>query len=222
MVIHEEKKTLKLYSHPRSGTHWTVALLAQVFEGGVTLGSVRTGHWSERLTEMVPNTPIRGRHPFYHDGLKEPRLYLYRDGRDVVLSMWRTKIFQPKTVRGFTFSEFLRWKLDWRRTPGCRAKPQQTITDHWRSHLDSWAKAPNTYFVCYEQLLQDTEAELARIGEFVGLPVLEYREPGGMGPAPSGDYRVCKWSVIFTEEDLDYFFKIVPHDFWGLWEKESV
>lgn len=77
-----------------------------------------------------------------------PRLYLYRDGRDVALPLWRTKGFQPAEWHGLSFAEFLRTPLDWWETPGQPARgPRVTIAEHWRLHLDSWYNAPDTLFI---------------------------------------------------------------------------
>ena len=208
---------MKLYAHPRSGSNWALALLAQAFEGRVVLAPATTGHWSDRSVVMAPRSSIRGGHAFYRAGLPGPRVYLYRDGRDVAVSLWRTKAFQPVGLRGVDFATFLRTPLDWKATPGRRCKPRWTIAEHWRRHLDSWL-ASDACFVRYERLLADPDAELARAAELLRLPLSECPTADeGVGPYPSGDYRVAKWRDVFTDADLAHFFSSVPCDHWGLY-----
>ena len=222
MATNKPNGTPKLYSHPRSGTNWLLALLEQAFRGCVKYAPVVTGHWSQRVE--VPSSPqsrdFWGGHQFCRNARKRPRIYLYRDGRDVALSLWRTKAFQHETMRRLSFSEFLRTPLDWLETPGLKAVPRWTIIEHWRRHLDSWQGAPDTLFVRYEDLLNDAPSELALIAEFAGielLPVVQLRDAAG--PFSSGDHRAAKWRGVFTEDELDYFFTVVPSDYWGLWNE---
>ena len=219
MDTSKRKGSPKLYSHPRSGTNWLLSLLEQAFFGSAKLVKAVTGHWSRRVTVMAPDKRLRGGHQFYRDGLPGKRVYLYRDGRDVALSLWRTTAFQHKSWANLSFSQFLQRPLDWRATPGTRASGRLTIAGHWKRHLDSWRNAPGVCFVSYEKLLLHTESEIARIAAFVGCEPLPLSvAASGVGPFPSGTYRVSKWQAEFEQRDLDYFFEIVPRDHWGLWD----
>ena len=216
-------RILKVYSHPRSGANWLLALLGQAFYGDMGLVFTFTGHWSERVPVEAPDRKMRGGHDFYRAGLRGPRVYLYRDGRDVALSLWRTKAFQRASWHDLSFSEFLRRPLDWHGSPSVRANNGLTIAEHWWDHLNSWQDAPGTCFVSYERLLLHTEAEIARIATFVGREPL----PGpwtaeSVGPYPSGDYRVAKWREAFSGTDVAYFFSKVPDNHWGLWWGDDV
>jgi len=218
----KHKRTPKLYSHPRSGTNWLLALLEQAYWGCVKYAPAETGHWSQRVE--VPAAPqstqFWGGHQFCQNARGGKRIYLYRDGRDVALSLWRTKAFQHKSWRRLSFSEFLRRPLDWLRTPGRKTDQHWTIAEHWRRHLDSWHKAPGTLFVRYEDLLNDAPTELARIADFVDIELLlGVPLRGGAGPFPSSDYRAAKWRTVFTKAELDYFFTVVPPNHWGLWNE---
>lgn len=194
-----------------------LSLLERTFYGNIGMASAITGHWSEPVTVLAPPLRLHGGHQFYHAGLLGPRVYLYRDGRDVALSLWRTKAFQHQGARDLGFSEFLRAPLDWHATPRRRAKPYLTIVEHWLAHVNSWDDAP-AYFLRYENLLTDRAAEITRLGKFLGLePDMEALDVEPVGPFPSGDHRVSKWRDGFNSDDLDYFHQIVPADHWGLW-----
>jgi bile-salt sulfotransferase len=212
------KGGVKLYSHPRSGTNYCATLLEEVFYGRRSVAVQPTGHWSDRYECEMPSPALWGAHPFFRNDLPKPRIYLYRDGRDLALSMWRSKEFQHPDWRSLTFSEFIRKPLDWYVTPGHRASPQMNIVEHWLRHLDSWRNAPETYFLSYEALLTDPEKELSQIGRWLDRPVdVAGVYVGPVGPAPGHDHRVSKWKATFSDEDLEFFFTIVPDDHWGLW-----
>ena len=203
---------MKLYSHPRSGTNWTLALLEQAFYGTQTHAVRVTGHYTARWKVQTTGIHLWGNHCHFNATMPGPRLYLYRDGRDVALSLWRTKGFQPAEWHGLSFAEFLRTPLDWWETPGQPARgPRVTMAEHWRLHLDSWYNAPDTLFIRYADLLRDPARELACVAEFAALPLRDDSvTTGDYGPQPSGDYRAAKWREVFTAEDLDYFHSIVP------------
>ena len=210
---------MKLYSHPRSGTHWTLALLEQAFYGTQTSTTRPTGHYSARWAVTTIGMQLWGSHCIYNARLPGPRLYLYRDGRDVALSLWRTKGFQPREWHSLSFSAFLRMPLDWTETPGRPARgPRLTIAAHWQQHLATWQHAPETLCLSYAALLRDPAAELARVAAFTGCSLRSASlAQGDYGPDASGDYRADKWRAAFSADDLDYFHSIVPRDHWGLY-----
>lgn len=220
MDIDSRRRILRVYSYPRSGTNWLLALLSQAFYGRVSLVETVTGHWSERVPIIAPDRLLRGGHISYRQAFRGPYVYLFRDGRDVALSLWRTKIFQHASWHDMSFAEFLQRPLDWHESPREQAKDvTRTVAEHWMRHLESWQDVPHACFVRYEDLLLHTESEVARIAAFVGRrPLPAGDDIKGIGPSPSGDYRTQKWKDVFTQEDLDYFFSIVPEDFWGLWK----
>jgi len=41
------------------------------------------------------------------------------------------------------------------------------------------------------------------------------------GPFPAREFRTGKWRQAFTDEDLDYFFGIVPRDCWALYDRQG-
>jgi hypothetical protein len=207
---------MKIYSHPRSGTNFARALIGYSLFDRLEYDRVVTGHWSKRTKASEPNIWFRGLHPFYRSSLEGPRIYLYRDGRDVARSMWRTKGFRSEDN---DFSTFLRMPLDWRVSPGHPIKHEgATIVEHWKRHLDSWHGAPNTYFVRYEDLLLNPEDELRRIAIFLGRRFRGVRSiEDDVGPFPSQNHKVSKWKDFYTQEDLNYFYSVVPEHHWGLY-----
>ena len=180
------------------------------FYGKVGYKVVQTGHWSKRYSIRAPAMKLRGTHEFYHKGLaNHKKVYILRDGRDVALSMWRSKELQHIKFKDLTFSEFLRTPLDWYETPGKKTSVKLTILEHWYKHVTSWWSAKNTLTVSYEDAMIDIGPVLERISTFYALP-LQFKgyAVGDIGPSPSGEYAIAKWKEQFTQEDLEYYEQI--------------
>lgn len=213
--------TVKLYWHPRSGGQWACAMVKRVFYPELYEPQYpgSTGHWAKRRASPPwPGRVLSGGHGFY-SGQKDC-IYLVRDGRDVAASFYRTKAFHHPSLDGISFSDLLRWPLDWRGTPGQRwqAGPD-SIVDHWLSHVMHWSEREGVHYVRYEELLLEPEQTLVDIGKFLGrepdLGASLITAPTGNFPAKS--FRTGKWKEVFSDDDLEYFFSIVPQGFWALW-----
>ncbi|GAF82910.1 unnamed protein product, partial [marine sediment metagenome] len=149
-----------------------------------------------------------------------------RDGRDVAVSLWRTKSLQHPDWRELSFSEFLRKPLDWYHTPGIRADYGFSVPKLWKRHVTSWLVHQNRThdrpkYVRYEELLLHLEATLDRLAGELEIvpwswPPKPVEEKVGIEPHQG---VVGGWRDVFSEEDLIYFHSIVPREFPGLWEK---
>ncbi len=213
---------MKLYSHPRSGTNWIRALLCYAIYGEMKLAVSRTGHWSQRRDIRVSEKQVFGGHVFYDPTLPKRKVYLFRDGRDVALSMWKAKSLQHKNDADLTFSQFIRKPLDWYGTPGKKLESGLNIIQHWKRHLGSWRRAPDTYFLRYENVLLHRRKEITKIAKFAGFKIRRLPRMGAMGPDPSTNYRASKWKDAYSKKDLDYFYRIVPKNHWGLYNDHSL
>lgn len=215
-------KRAKVYSHPRSGTHLLMASLERNFYQDVdtAMRGGKTGHWANRRdAEPTAWGEMFGSHRFYHEAQKWPdaaMFYVYRDGRDVAVSLWNAKAMQHPDWAGLTFSEFLQRPLDWRGTPGRGARPRLTIGEHWRAHLESWADKPDVMYVCYETLVLYPYSVLMRAGAFVEACCIDelvpVRELVGVTPNRG---RIGEWATVFSAEDTIYWHSVVEFGFWG-------
>lgn len=213
-------KLVKIYSHPRSGTNFLCALLKKNFYKERDLSTLgKWGHWSERQTfnQPVSHGGLFGHHGYIRNIVdnttQDRRIYIYRDGRDVAVSLWKTKQFLNHSMRKITFSDFLRTNLDWIYTPGNKCPPGQNIIQHWYSHVSCCVgDYKKTYFiVSFEELVSNTQLLLQKVSQRLGL-VQDGRflDPKSLvGPAPNTGI-VGNWREYFTQEDLEYFYKFVP------------
>ena len=223
---------IRVYSHPRAGTNLMMAFLAINFypaKNFVTFG--RIGHWRNRLlNQRNPYGKLAGTHLFYHDHRNKvvhPCIYIYRDGRAVALSLWRTKIFQPKEWADLTFSKFLRQRLDWCGSPGNPQGFARPIARHWLTHLQSWENAPEfvdgkpaVLKVRFEDLVLHPGDVRRRIAEWSGQkPVRGLKlvtEKVGWFP---NEGSLDAWRGHFSDSDLEHFHRLAPRPFWGYYDK---
>lgn len=222
---------LQVYSHPRSGTNFLCAFIGKNFYPGRDLTGKEgvMGHWASPVSQDRPWAygALFGSHYFYfeawHDApsLAPPSaIYIYRDGRDVAVSFWRTKAFLHPSWRELSFSEYLRREdQDWLHSPGWGGCYDGSIAKHWHDHLESWRDAPRVLLVRFEDLVFNpvrVRAAIACHFDLSPLPeMIEVKEL--VGPFPH-EGRAGAWREIFSDDDLAYFHEIVPSDFWGLYD----
>jgi len=85
LKIIKSKPLVKVYSHPRSGTHFLEAFLAKNFyqDKDLALAEITWGHWSNRKINKDGNPygKLFGNHYFADENNNEsPKIYIYRDG----------------------------------------------------------------------------------------------------------------------------------------------
>lgn len=122
------------------------------------------GHWSNRKKRKEGNEygKLFGSHEFPDNWIKKvrnPMIYIYRDGRDVAYSVWKTPNFINPKHKGITFEKFLDLKIDWEGTPAKRAQPRENIIEHWERHVQHWnsVKKKRLLVIRYENLVNDPE-----------------------------------------------------------------
>lgn len=183
--------------------------------------SGRAGHWSHTVPAPArPYSAMPSSHQFWTASLTEKCFYIYRDGRDVVVSLWRSKMMQHPSWKALSLSGYLRRPLDWSGSPGQRATPTITVAEHWRKHLESWHARDRVCYVRYEDLLLKPNVVLRDVSGFLEKDPVK-RE------AVSVDKRVGwephegisrNWENYLNDADLRFFFSHVSEDFWGLWK----
>lgn len=215
-----------IFGHPRSGTNFVCATMKMAFLPDKDYteyhgSTIKSGHWANR--HKIPPTPafrLRGGHHFYRGACG---IYVYRDGRDVAASLWNTKELQHPDWAELSFSEFLQKPLDWKGSPGRKADTDMNIVQHWLAHVKSWKNKKDVFVLAYEEMLDKPRECLFSIAKFFELdepdnllefelptePCAPFAEVGGYG----------KWRDVFSADDLEYFYSIVPVDYWALYEK---
>ena len=160
----EDQKFPLVFSHPRSGTHFLEAFIAENFLKGqdLEIPQITWGHWANRKVKETGNPygKLFGSHAFPRAVHQDKKIvYIIRDPRAVAYSIWKTPNFIHPDLEGIGFSDFLRTKLDWKGSPAFRAEPTWTILEHWAEHVAAWSEISrehsNILVVHYEDLLND-------------------------------------------------------------------
>lgn len=228
---------LRVYSHPRSGTNLLMRFIAinfypQLYNDGDLETMGRIGHFKDRVRgQLNPSGKLAGTHHFMHyqgqggykNKIVHPCCYLYRDGRAVAYSMWKTKGFQDPEWREWCLSRYLRQPLDWWGSPGNTEPYNKPIAKHWHDHLESWAdcEAEHILKVRFEDLVTNPRKVRDRIATWYDLQPVRglklVKELVGWLP---NDGKIDSWREHFTDEDLEEFYKLAgkPGDFWGYYE----
>ena len=242
---------LRVYGHPRSGNHFLAAMLHRHFyddseDFALHVDPHATGHWSRRSdrsrapgadfvyeghdtpgvvgTTLVPYGKLLGHHKlpprFHHGG----PIYIFRDGRDVALSVYDWTRFRPAALEELAFEKYIQRPIDWEGSPGHRARPRETLFAHWKRHVSTWLAA-DVFPVRYESLVQDPMRELVRIGEHFGLKVLpgvERMGPVGWNASSATpeqvEKRLAKWRTKMSPRVVAVYDALVPKDFVGRWD----
>jgi len=215
-------KLLNVYGFTRSGSHYLMSLLALNFypDADLATGAGGVGHWADRAQVAGSEHGLLsgGHGPPQWGYDASDSVYVFRDGRAVAASLYRSQHFINPMWKGRPFSEFIRSPLDWAWTTGNRAYTGQTIIEQWHAHLTLWRDTA-AYKVRYEDAVKDPEYVLDMIGARFGMPMsngYEFKIPAKlMGFFPSGG-TLDGWRELWNNDDLDYFASIVPRGFYGV------
>ena len=182
-------KTIVIATHRRSGTHWTIDALRNnspdVNSTFLTLEQMEPSHHQpiplkefQATLDALDGHVILKIHDLpsanYWNGQQErefalaiikgsPTIYVYRDGRDVMVSLY----YYMKQFRGdfadLSFSDFLRMdnELD--------GEPTMSRPAFWAHHVQTWLAQPNLVSVGYESLETDYEATVQRMADFLQI-----------------------------------------------------
>lgn len=184
-----QSKTIVIATHRRSGTHWTIDALRNnspdINPKFMTLEQTEPSHHqpipldefqaeleslSGRVILKVHDLPTAS----YWQGVQErefaltmmqnsPTIYVHRDGRDVMVSLYHYMKSFREDFADLSFSDFIRMdnELD--------GEPVMSRPAYWAHHVETWLKHPNLISVAYESLETDFEATVQKMGNFLNI-----------------------------------------------------
>ena len=170
-------KQIKVYSFPRSGTHWLMSLLKSSFYASVKSDSViqdfdLNGDFYNLggKSAVAPWMFLFGGH-WYHpknvpSGL-DNGVYIIRDGLDAIYSMWcLVTSREHDTRKDRTLDEHIRANAFTANVNPIPVDASVALHYHWSTKL--WM-ASDAWIVRYEDLLRDHTLELAGIRSHFNL-----------------------------------------------------
>src|SRR5229473_329689 len=158
-------------SYPRSGNTWTRFLVANLLHPGeeVTFANIErlipdTSSISNRALKRIPRPRVIKSHEYF-DHRYPKVIYIVRDPRDVALSYYDFQRKYRQVEDGYPLSKYVNdfvgghlSSADW---------------GTWGENVGSWVatrqKHPGFLLLRYEDMVVDTERELAKIAVFMGL-----------------------------------------------------
>jgi hypothetical protein len=205
---------IRVHSHPRSGTNYLCKLMKINFYPDLdTTVRGAVGHWSDRKPVVTDYGKVFGSHS--PNPIKDKCLYIYRDGRAVAYSCWRSTGIIHRNMKKLSFLEFLTTPLDWYGSPSNRVPKGPTIVESWYRHVSTWKGSTSlgVHFVRYEDLLKHPVEILGGIAARFGLDEpSEYQTTVDLvGPSPN-EGKADSWTEVFGADELTSFHETVPID----------
>jgi hypothetical protein len=94
-------------------------------------------------------------------------VYVYRDGRDVMVSLYHYMKHYDQDIRTIPFSDFIRMPNRFDAPQG--SEPGLSRVEYWGTHVEGWLKHPDIQAVSYEELHQAYEATMNRVAEYASM-----------------------------------------------------
>ncbi|XP_061085892.1 sulfotransferase 6B1-like [Conger conger] len=167
---------LLLVSYPKSGTHWLVEILKNLYRctsGQVTIAPPLEFQDPSKICELrnLPGPRVIPTHLPQNMVPRQVRskdckvIYVIRNPKDTAVSMFHYYQQNPHLPTVHKWSTFLDLFLK-----------GEVVYGSWIDHLLSWERAEtneNTLFVYYESLKKDLPKYVQEISSFLGLSVTE-------------------------------------------------
>ena len=243
--------TIVIATHRRSGNQWAIDALRNnspdisdsfmsleqieaSHDAGIPLGKFRRQLLNLEGRVLINVHDLPGGD--YWTGLDErlfartilhnsPTIYVHRDGRDVMVSLYYYMRSISETVRNQSFSRFLRGESALAGVSSGMSRP-----GYWAHHVRSWLKKDNLLAISYDDLEQNYEAAVRKMGDFLAVELTARLEPL-TSPGPREDApplanmlnrfgirrrpatqqdgprlgRSGDWRSLFDRRDLDFF-----------------
>jgi len=167
-----EGNLVNFCSFPRAGSHWVLDMLNKCTVG---IFDTKKGGWRGKIHKS------HALHMF-----KNPTVYLYRHGKDAILSFAKMQHYKlavtRKTYNKSFDSNFLRWII-----------LRNQIPLHWKIHMDHYFQLSNTKicYIKYEDVLLNPVKALKTIMMFYGMDAKALKEDlvdSELGMIPSQKY----------------------------------
>jgi len=200
-------KTIVIASHRRSGMQWTIDALrnnsSDINDSYMSLEQMEADHdaaiplskFRRQLLNMDGRVLIN-----VHDlpsadsweGLDErlfvravlqhsPTIYVHRDGRDVMVSLYYYMQSFSETVRNQSFAQFLRGEAAPDGDESTYSRP-----GYWAYHVESWLQMDNLLAVSYSELETNYETTVRKLAAFLEVKLSDsLRPPAVPGPRSS-------------------------------------
>ena len=198
--------TIVIASHRRSGQQWTIDALRHnspdISDSYMSLEQIDPSHdasiplatfrrqllsLNARVLINVQELPTAN----YWTGLDErlfartilhnsPTIYVHRDGRDVMVSLYLYMQSFSETVRNQSFSQFLRGDAATYAVDTKLSRP-----GYWAFHAQTWLEKDKVLTISFRDLETKYEATVQKMAQFLGIALNASLDPLSF-PGPQG------------------------------------
>lgn len=191
-----KNKTVMIISHRRSGTHWTLDAVRNNFHSidkkfiemdriyPWSVNPLSINEFQELINNKAGKTVLIKSHlppnietlnlsnklkEFICELVESSKIiYVYRDGRDVLVSLYYYMKKYDLQIKDIDFSTFLRMYNQFDCFPSVQCYQNQlNRVKYWRFHVEEWLKNPNLISISYEMLDRDYQTTVSKLYEFI-------------------------------------------------------
>jgi hypothetical protein len=208
--------TILVVSHRRSGTHWIIDAIRHNFPevslSFLTLDRLLPWHHKGPLslhqfnsllideegavlikTHMAPTLdPFQielDLIQFVRSLLEKSKVvYVYRDGRDVLVSLYYYMRSFDSNIRDVSFSDFIRMENEFDMP---NSEPGLNRVEYWMFHVEGWLRQSNVFAISYENLHRDYEWTIKQLGKYLEMQPDVVMKPIEL-PIRHSSSKVCK------------------------------
>ncbi len=236
-----------IFSHRRSGTHLLIDTLINNFNLSKDYlnldllnkrhqDNISIEHFQRKISErQVFKSHALGNLKDYFDKkvyqdflssdiLNQSKLiYIYRDGRDVLVSLYTyMQSFNPK-IRDIPFSQFIKMENNFDSTT---YDGEKNRIEFWKFHVNSWLAKKDVLFISFVELRYNYNKTVSKLGDYLNLtprqpiksviktdnkPLNKIKQLINNVKTTSvcfNDGKSGKHHKFFTKNDYDYFNQI--------------
>jgi len=236
LLKHAGKK-IAVFSHERSGTHFLMNSIAVNFdyisspwfnfdsELNLNFHSADElhGFLAQLKSKPIANI-LKSHHPFdflapvideFCDGFKV--FYMIRDPRDAIISNWKliNSLAWDEGPQGTTVSEFV-FNPPAGRMMRYQKHNEESMLSRWKTHVSGWMRfiendpAQRAMVIRYEDLNMSFDTEIARISEFLELPLRQIVRPDKKtNVIGSSEGAVSGYSGYLNQEENDRIQELI-------------
>ena len=232
----ENERPFFVASHRRSGTHLTLDSLVvnfDYFQEGFENFDVDVSSKQSRLYK----THLDGAEATTMLSKNAKVVYVVRDGRDVMVSLYNYSKSLDANIKQMSFSDFLRSPNSYSHSPETDGLNR---LEYWNYHVQSWLSQEQfpTKFVSFDGWKHAFENTVSELATYLELPPKEKPQSmvmtSGQGLAKKIMRRIGlskttaiqfrggrseQWKEVFDEPSLDYFRETSADTYQALVEK---
>lgn len=224
-------KKVLVVTHERSGTYFLIESIARNFKRGRHVERIdldgKSVNWADpdQFMEFLQRpewggipvlNPFKSHHvrcffePIWEHVIREFHVfYVYRDGRDVMVSLWNHLNRQQGEYGPMTYHprDIISAAPVGMASRYHGSPPPVTMAGRWADHVKSWLQPrwADVCYVKYENLCTDFEGQILRVASHLGMDAPKVAKVPLLGGVHPFKGQPGLWRSYFKQDDVDRF-----------------